>query len=144
MPAPTLSFVLYCNLQFQRPSINLNFMLPSFPPSHTLPPFFTDFSRRALIQPLLPIIMRFHSESLRLSASGSPSCDVAFNWHMQRQAQLKDHTHVTWHVGLKVGVGCICCYWCYDVGIWTLNGCWTLSERGKMQFFLLCNKCKSL
>lgn len=39
MPAPTLSFVLYCNLQFQRPSINLNFPLPSFtPPSHTLPP----------------------------------------------------------------------------------------------------------
>lgn len=35
MPAPTLSFVLYCNLQFQRPSINLNFTLPSFTPPHT-------------------------------------------------------------------------------------------------------------
>lgn len=38
MPAPTLSFVLYCNLQFQRPSINLNFPLPPPPSSHTLPP----------------------------------------------------------------------------------------------------------
>lgn len=67
MPAPTLSFVLYCNLQFQRPSINLNFPLPSFTPPnplHTHPsPFLIYFSRRTLIQPLLLIRMQFHSES---------------------------------------------------------------------------------
>lgn len=103
MPAPTLSFVLRCNLQSQRPSINLNFMLPSFTPLTHPSPFLIYFSWRTLIHPLLLIIMQFHSEFPCLSVSNCKMCDVLFNWDIQRYGKLKDHTHVTLHSGLKIG-----------------------------------------
>lgn len=102
MPAPTLSFVLYCNLQSQRPSINLNFMLPSFTSLTHPSPFLIYFSRRTLIQPLLLIMKQFHSEFPCLSVSNCKTCDVVSNWDIQRYGKSKDHTHVTLYPGLKI------------------------------------------
>lgn len=85
--------------------------------------------------------MQSRSESLRLSGSNSKTCDAVFNWDTRRYGELKDHAHVTWYVGLKVRVmwrvGCMLLLvaWCCDLHIQQM-----LSERGKIQRFLFCNK----
>lgn len=130
MPAPTLSFVLYCNLQFQRPSINLNFMLPPFTPSRTLPPSPIYFSRRALIRSFWSSC-HFIQKACAWAWVTVRPCDVVFKPGRAEVFGIEG-LH-TWSMTCGTeGQGHVKgCYWWHDAGICTLNRCWTWKGKKK-------------